>query len=185
MRTATKMLQADIRNAISRLGLASSIAALAIGTAVPAHAQQAQEETPVAADSTAGDIVVTARKRAEDILETPIAVSALTSADIESRGITSFNDIANNTPGLNISNVSSGRSDRSFQQIIVRGFTPSAATNPTVALFIDGVAVSSPTAFLAVSDPELSFALLQERRREIVPAELGDKTIPHHQVAGV
>lgn len=153
MKTPQRELQGNMRK---RIGLNLACSAFAIATtAMPAYAQQPQSSAVQAEEAAGpGDIVVTARKRAEDILETPIAVLALTAADLEMRGITSFNDIANNTPGLNISNVSSGRSDRSFQQISLRGFTPSTAQSTLTATFIDGVPVASPTALLSVTDPE-------------------------------
>jgi len=114
------------------------------------------QNTPSPATDAAehGEIVVTARKQSESILRTPIAVTALSGDQLAVRGAVSLNDVANLTPGVNINNNAAGRNDRSFQQIIIRGFTPSAATNPTTSLFIDGVPVSSPTAFLGVSDPE-------------------------------
>ncbi len=100
------------------------------------------------------EIVVTARKREENVMKTPVSVAALSSEDIAVRGITSFNDLANATPGLNINNANSGRNDRSFQQISLRGFTPATTTSTLTASFIDGVPVASATALSAVSDPE-------------------------------
>ena len=46
------------------------------------------------------EIVVTARKREESLLEVPLAITALTSADIEARGINEFKDIIAFTPGF-------------------------------------------------------------------------------------
>lgn len=100
-----------------------------------------------------GEITVTARKREESLLKTPIAISALTSQDIEKRGISSVNDVVLNTPGINVSNTNSGRNDRSFQQISLRGMTPSTTTSTLTASFIDGVPVASATALNAVIDP--------------------------------
>ncbi len=108
---------------------------------------------PNVAAGSGGEILVTARKRAEDMLKTPISLSVLTEDAIEKKGIVNLNDVANNTPGVVINNNAAGRSDRSFQQVIIRGFTPSQATNPTAALFIDGTPVASTTAFSALSDP--------------------------------
>jgi iron complex outermembrane recepter protein len=101
------------------------------------------------------EIVVTARRREESILETPVSISALTGDDLQVKGITSFNQLADSVPGINISNVSvgAGRSDRSFQQIILRGFVPSNANSTLTATFIDGVPVASATAISSVSDP--------------------------------
>lgn len=128
------------------VSMASAIAAL---TASPALAQTAPDQSV----SGAGDIVVTARKRSEDVLKTPVAVSVVTSEDIARKGITSLSDLATNTPGVTINNNSSGRADRSFQQIIIRGFTPSTSLATTVSTFIDGAPVSSPTALTTISDP--------------------------------
>ncbi|MFZ2998623.1 TonB-dependent receptor [Sphingobium sp.] len=127
---------------------ATMCSAMAIMCAVtPLHAQ-------VAADAPEpGEIVVTARKRSEDVLKTPVAVSVVTSEDIAKKGITSVADLAANTPGMNINNNSSGRADRSFQQIIIRGFTPSTSLSTTVSTFIDGAPVSSPTALTSITDP--------------------------------
>ncbi|WP_372732140.1 TonB-dependent receptor [Novosphingobium sp.] len=96
---------------------------------------------------------MTARKREESLLKTPIAITALTAADLEKRGVNSINDVVNATPGINVSNVSSGRNDRSFQQISLRGMTPSTVSSTLTASFIDGVPVASSTALNAVIDP--------------------------------
>ncbi|MEO9599406.1 TonB-dependent receptor [Parasphingorhabdus sp.] len=132
-----------------------SLAAIAVATtslALPSGAALAQE-TETASDENSGVIVVTARKREEDLLKTPIAITAFTSEAIEAKGITSINDLVENTPGINVSNISSGRNDRSFQQISMRGFTPSIPTSTLTATFINGVPVSSATAVNAVGDP--------------------------------
>jgi iron complex outermembrane receptor protein len=112
----------------------------------------AQDDTTVASDS--GDIVVTARKRGEDILKTPIAVTALSGEDMKERGVQSITDLSAFTPSLKIVSSSSGRNDRSFQQVIIRGFTPSSASVQTASIFIDGVPVSTATAVQTISDPE-------------------------------
>lgn len=135
---------------------ASSILALAIAMGsitIPqaAHAAGAAAETAAADD--AGAIVVTARKREESLLQTPIAITALTSTEIAAKGIVSLNDLIDQTPGINVTGTNSGRNDRSFQQISLRGFTPSTTTSTLTASFIDGVPVASSTALNAISDP--------------------------------
>ena len=142
---------------ILALGLQRSLIPATLIVATPALAQSAAQTAQTTAASPANDtdeIVVTARKTSEDILKTPIAVSALTSDDITQRGVVTLNDLSSSVPGLNVNNNAAGRNDRSFQQVIIRGFTPSQATNPTAALFIDGTPVSSTSAFSTLSDPE-------------------------------
>lgn len=111
-------------------------------------ADQAEQPAPLP-----GDIVVTARKSEESILKTPVAVSALTSEDIQARGIVSIQDIAAYTPGMKVVNNGAGRNDRSFQQLIIRGFTPPNAIAQTTSVFIDGVPVSSAIAVSNVTNP--------------------------------
>jgi iron complex outermembrane receptor protein len=100
------------------------------------------------------EIIVTARKTNESLYDVPLAVSAVTAESIEERGIASLSDIAAFTPSVNINNNAASRNDRSAQQLIIRGFTPSAFTNPTASLFIDGVPVSSSSALSVISSPE-------------------------------
>ncbi len=128
--------------------------------AVPAFAQTASgQSAPAQATSGAGgmapgDIVVTARKREESLLKTPVTVTAMTSETLEAKGIVSMQSLASSTPGININNSSSGHADRSFQQISLRGFTPVTTNATTTSMFIDGVPVASPSPFTSISDPE-------------------------------
>ena len=130
--------------------------ALAIGLSMGLAAPTAVMAQDSAASSGGlEEIVVTARKREESLLETPIAITALTSEDLAAQGINNFNQLVDATPGINLTNVGAGggRSDRSFQQITLRGFVPSTANSTLTSTFIDGVPVSSPTAVAAVHDP--------------------------------
>lgn len=142
----------DYLNRVSLSSLAIALTGMML--AAPA-ASYAAEEQPQASENEGGlgIITVTARKREESLLETPIAISALTAQDIEKRGITNVNDVVLNTPGINVSNTNSGRNDRSFQQISLRGMTPSTTTSTLTASFIDGVPVASSTALNAITDP--------------------------------
>lgn len=142
----------NFANRTSASVLAIALSGMALSAPVTSFAA---EEQPQASenDGGLGVITVTARKREESLLETPIAISALTSQDIEKRGITSVNDVVLNTPGINVSNNNSGRNDRSFQQISLRGMTPSTTTSTLTASFIDGVPVASATALNAITDP--------------------------------
>jgi len=119
----------------------------ALATLIPAMAS-AQTQSGPNVDSSTGKldtVVVTARKRSEDITKVPVAVSALTSEDIAARGILTLDDVANFTPGMTDDQANAGgaRSDRSFQQIIIRGMNPSSTLNPTTSIFINGTPVAS------------------------------------------
>ena len=92
-----------------------------------------------------------ARKTSFDV---PLTVTALTAESLEVRGVATMQDVASSTPGININDSSSGHADRGFQQIVLRGFTPVTTLATTTSLFIDGVVVSSPSAFTSISSPE-------------------------------
>lgn len=135
--------------------LGVSLIALSVAGIWAAPAALAQEKKDTKEETIQlEEIVVTARKRAENILKTPVSVTAVTAEEIEQRGISTVSGLADQTPGFNINNNSSGRADRSFQQLILRGFTPATTDSTPVATFIDGVPVASATAVMSVSNPE-------------------------------
>jgi iron complex outermembrane receptor protein len=73
-------------------------------SAAPAYAGDQNTAAPAAtADSTYGsDIVVTARRREENLSKVPVAVTAFSSQQIETKNITNVTDLTKLTPGLNI-----------------------------------------------------------------------------------
>lgn len=127
-----------------------ALAAIALTSAVPGIAF-AQEDTEAAESGNV--ITVTARKREENFMEVPLAITALGTEEIQARGIDSISSLVDNTPGINVTGVNSGRNDRSFQQISLRGFTPSTTTSTLTATFINGVPVASATALNSITDP--------------------------------
>lgn len=131
----------------------SAMALIMAAAALPANAQTTDKTKSSDDEFVLEEIVVTARKRAEDILKTPVSITAVTSEQLEQRGIATVANLAEQTPGFNINNNSSGRSDRSFQQLILRGFKPATTDSTPVATFIDGVPVASATAVMSISDP--------------------------------
>ena len=88
------------------------------------------------------EVVVTARKREENVQDTPIAVSAFTGASLDARGIQKIDDIAQITPNMSFDNFNSNGGGGSSAAIFIRGvgqrdFIPSA--DPGVGLYVDGV----------------------------------------------
>lgn len=135
----------------TRISLPAMALALSFCATGQAYAQEAAETVEQKDDDV---ILVTARKREEDILKTPVTLSVMTTEEMEKRSIVSLADVAAATPGLNINNNSSGRADRTIQALIIRGFTPSTVVATTVSTFIDGVPVSSPSALNSVGAAE-------------------------------
>ena len=88
------------------------------------------------------EVVVTARRRNENLLAVPVAVTAFTAKAIEQRNITSLIDAADYTPSLSITEANGSLGGRLNQNITIRGMTPSAGGSPNVSVFIDGAPVS-------------------------------------------
>lgn len=98
-------------------------AALGGFAAIPAWAQD-QLTAGAAEDETIGDIVVTARRREESLLDVPIAVTAYSGAQLEASGAIDVTDIAATTPNVTLE--------------VSRG------TNNTLSAFIRGVGQQDP-----------------------------------------
>jgi iron complex outermembrane receptor protein len=79
------------------------------------------------------EIVVTARRREENLMQVPIAVSAVTSAVIEDKGLRSIIELAEFTPGLFSQVGGNGRTDRASRRLTFRGLSVANG-----AVFIDG-----------------------------------------------
>lgn len=98
-------------------------------------------DTSVAQEGAAlEEITVTARKREENILEVPLSITALTSSDIEEKGISEFKDIIAFTPGFHFAEHSVGRADRSNRILVIRGMHISQENDHQQAstVFVDG-----------------------------------------------
>ena len=121
-----------------RLFSSVSFVALATVAASPALAQEA----PQSADGGIGDIVVTAQKRAENIQDVPIAISAVGSQYLESRGIDSIDKLGTIAPNVKIERAPASKT---ISQISIRGsvtINPAITWEPAVGLYLDGVYIA-------------------------------------------
>jgi len=88
------------------------------------------------------EVVVTARKRAENLQNIPVAVTAVSSEAIKAQSIESIREVANQTPSLLINQGSSGRASL---VVTIRGQTNSdllLTVDPAVGIYIDGVSMA-------------------------------------------
>jgi iron complex outermembrane receptor protein len=125
-------------------------AILLAGTAITAPAM-AQDNTsapaatsgPAAADS-GNEIIVTARRRAENIEKVPIAITAIAGGDLQKRAIYNENDLQSAVPGLVIRQ---NGGTNAFNYVI-RGQSVDTFTNspPSVLPYIDEVQIVSHSA---------------------------------------
>ena len=109
--------------------------------AVPAWAQQppATSSSGAASDSGIAEIVVTARRRAENQQSVPIAVSAYNSATLEALSVRTVGDVADVTPNLSRTSGPTGGNDAFF---FIRGIgqlDSNPANDPGVGVYVDGV----------------------------------------------
>lgn len=137
----------------SRLVVGVCLAAISIGISdaqtvapdagpVPPAGGSAIEQTDA---SQIGDIIVTAQKRSERLQNVPIAVSAVTSAQLGRTGVRDIVDLKLAVPTLNVTN-SAGNLTSSLRGIGSNGF--GAGIENPVAVYIDGVYYASPAASL-------------------------------------
>ncbi len=94
------------------------------------------------------EITVTARRREETVQTTPVSMTAFSAAGLEARSLTSFNEMANFVPNLDI-NGGIPNGGGSAAQIFIRGVGQddySFPNEPGVGLYFDDVYISRSVA---------------------------------------
>ena len=84
------------------------------------------------------EIVVTATKRTEALQDVPVAITAITAADIEARGFTNYSDYINTVPNMFMLDLGPGAGTR----IYIRGLVAEGGSGFPVATYF-GEAVTS------------------------------------------
>lgn len=105
----------------------------------PAYAQEAQSggAAKQSAEGQASDIVVTARKQNETVLEAPASISILTEDVFESKNITRANELTGIVPGLVQTNGNGSLPATTFRGLGTNSSVPSAEAS--VAYFVDSI----------------------------------------------
>ncbi|MDT0509054.1 TonB-dependent receptor domain-containing protein [Novosphingobium sp. MMS21-SN21R] len=132
------MAMANRTTSFVRLFVAASTAALALGSAMPAFAQEAQAQAEPA--PTTGEIVVTAQFREQRLQDTPLSITAVDAALLSSRNQTDISQIAAQAPNVQLTQM--GGAFGSSMAAYIRGigqydFNP--AYEPGVGIYIDDV----------------------------------------------
>ena len=83
------------------------------------------------------EITVTARRVEENLMQVPLAISAITASDIENRGINNLIDLGKFTSGLFAQVGVNGRTDRSSTKLTFRGLSTASGQK-----FLDGAPFS-------------------------------------------
>lgn len=129
---------------VIRAALLASIALSGVAWMAPAAAQTA---TTASDESDDGDvIIVTARRREENLLDVPIAVSAFSGESLEMRGALDITEIGNITPNTTLE---TSRGSNSTLSAFIRGIgqqDPVSGFEPGVGIYLDDVYLNRPQA---------------------------------------
>tara|TARA_R110001606_G_scaffold83929_6_gene191094 strand:- start:3706 stop:6015 length:2310 start_codon:yes stop_codon:yes gene_type:complete len=111
--------------------------------AMPVFAQNVDATSAAGTVAESNYIVVTARRREERLQEVPLAITALSSAELDEKGIESLADLAAFTPGLAFQDVNGA-----YAAPVLRGVAQIDQTGPqgNVGIFIDGVYLNNRSA---------------------------------------
>lgn len=147
---------------------AASVLALTLG-ATSVHAQTAgppsspSSQTPddaTAAEPAAGvgaDVIVTARKRGERLIDVPISLQAFSEAEIKSSGIDDLQTLKDRAGFQFPPQVSNGPAGRFTGTLIFRGLQANSFGEPrdsSGALFVDGIFISGGLQSINTADVE-------------------------------
>ncbi len=118
-----------IRDPRTKLTLALLLASVAL----PATAQSVAAPVPATNE---GDIIVTARRQSERLIDVPASVSVLTADTLARTGVTRAQDFVPLIPGVTIV---TGTAEAGDTQINIRGLNGARDAESSVALVVDGI----------------------------------------------
>jgi len=119
-----------------QFGQKSRMAALLSGvalTALPFAAQAAEADTANQVE----ELIVTAQKREQSLQDVPIAITAITAAEVRKAGLTSFWDLQQYAPAMVINN--NGDSRASTINLRGVGSSQNAGKQSSIGIFVDGI----------------------------------------------
>lgn len=131
--------------------------------APPAGVQSAPD------DGESAEIVVTASRRSQRLIEVPMAMTAIDAEAMSDRGVQQLVDLAAYVPGLNLT--SEGGVGKAY--ITLRGVTTGADNSPLVGVYVDDVPYGSPTPFTGEASYDLDLALFDMERVEVLKGPQG------------
>ncbi|MET3712230.1 iron complex outermembrane receptor protein [Sphingomonas trueperi] len=129
-----------------RIVLLASAALLAATPAFAQDSEAAGQTAEAAQQQQDGEIIVTARRRAESLIDVPIAVTAISGAQLSAQGALDITDIAQSAPNVSLE-VSRGTNNT--LSAFIRGVgqqDPVAGFEAGVGLYLDDVYLNRPQA---------------------------------------
>lgn len=167
--------------------LGASTLALGLAASAGAHGQtlQGRDQEPAASGeasnpqgvqagpdaagpSNSSDIIVTARKREDRLIDVPLSVTAVTSADLAKLNATQFRDYANTVPGLQFTTSGVGQN-----QISIRGVTTGLSGSTTVGVYVDEVPYGASDSYAGAGGLSLDQSLFDVERIELLRGPQG------------
>ena len=124
--------------------LQCSIGMTALAVALSAAPAAAQDNT-AEEEAQPGEIIVTAQKREQSLLEVPLAIQAISGETLEEQGTKELNDLIESIPGAS----SVSRTAPGFETIQIRGIASGTTGDATVGYYVDDVPFSVPNLQLA------------------------------------
>jgi len=121
-----------------------------------------------AAEDEGVDIVVTAQKREERLIDTPQSVSVLSGDTLAKSGKTQFRDFADTIPGLSFQSSGAGQN-----QVSLRGANTNSDGGSTVGVYVDDVPYGSSSAYTKAFALALDVGLFDIDQVEILRGPQG------------
>lgn len=121
---------------ITVVAAAACVGRLALSQIQPAWGAEA---APEAGTGAIEEVVVTAEKRESTVQKTPISITAISGADLQSAGVSNLLSVAQQVPGVSFK--TSGPGQTEFE---MRGLTSTGGESPTVGFYLDETALTPP-----------------------------------------
>ncbi|MEC7803930.1 MAG: TonB-dependent receptor [Pseudomonadota bacterium] len=125
----------EIRKAVK---ISISLASLAALAAIPVEAADGEKIVTPFGNKVLEQIIVTARKREDNLQEIPVSVQAFSASDISRLGIANFSDVAEYSPSI----IFDLGADPTTTRIAIRGLHPTRGRQ-NVAILVDGIDVGT------------------------------------------
>jgi iron complex outermembrane recepter protein len=135
------MNRLGFKSQIALLGTAAAVV-ITIGSAANAQVQEQQappQEDQSATDQDSAEIIITAQKREERILDIPQSVTVVGGDTLERQHATSFSDYLSQVPGLSLE-----QSEPGVGRLVLRGVNTGGVSS-TVAVYVDETPFGSST----------------------------------------
>ena len=123
------------------MATAAFAAPMALAQTAPQDSPQASGEPTAVSDGT--EIIVTAQKRSENLQNVPISIQAFGTKKLDELNVSSFDDYAKALPSVSFQSFGPGQTQLSFRGITSGGDGLRGGSQPTAALYLDEVPVTT------------------------------------------